>query len=80
MYSNIDDTDREMIIERYVYDIVGRLNFIDVKEHLKDCLLQEKSRLNNYDLEAEIMRHDPSLLTDIYIEQMVEEVYHAEAI
>lgn len=72
----IDNFNRELIIERYVDDIVGGLHFLETKERLKDCLLQQKHQLNNDDLEVEIMRHDPGLLTDIYLEQMVEEVAH----
>lgn len=73
----IDNFNRGIILERYVDDIVGGLHFLDIKERLKDCLLKEKADLNNEDLEMEIMRHDPGLLTDIYIEQMMEEVAHA---
>lgn len=73
----IDNFNRGIILERYVDDIVGGLHFLDIKERLKDCLLKEKANLNNEDLEMEIMRHDPGLLTDIYIEQMMEEVAHA---
>jgi hypothetical protein len=73
----IDNFNRELIIERYVDDIVGRLHFLEVKEHLKDCLLQQKYSLNNEDLEIEIMRHDPGLMTDIYLEETLEEVSHA---
>lgn len=73
----IDNFNRGIILERYIDDIVGGLHFLDTKERLKDCLLKEKSELTNDDLEIEIMRHDPGLLTDIYIEQMMEEVTHA---
>ncbi len=73
----IDNFNRGIIIERYVDDIVGGLHFLETKERLKDCLLQQKHQLDNEDLEVEIMRHDPGLLTDIYIEEIVEEVAHA---
>lgn len=73
----IDNFNRGIIIERYVDDIVGGLHFLETKERLKDCLLHQKHQLDNEDLEIEIMRHDPGLLTDIYIEEIVEEVAHA---
>lgn len=73
----IDNFNRGIIIERYVDDIVGGLHFLETKERLKDCLLQQKYQLDNEDLEIEIMRHDPGLLTDIYIEEISEEVVHA---
>lgn len=70
----IDNFNRELVIERYVDDIVGSLHFIEVKEKLKDCLLQQKYNLSDEDLEFEIMRHDPGLLTDIYLEETLEGV------
>jgi hypothetical protein len=66
----IDNYNRNIIIERYVDDIVGGLHFLETKERLKDCLLQQKQTMSDDNLEIEIMRHDPGLLTDIYIEQM----------
>lgn len=79
----IDHFDRDLIIERYVDDIVGGLDFLEVKERLKNFLLRDKHRMSNDDLEIEIMRHDPNLLRDIYIEDMLdfnkkESVYHAQ--
>lgn len=73
----IDSYNRNYIIERYVDDIVGGMHFLDIKARLKDCLLAEKFQLTNDDLENEIARHDPQLLSDIYIEEMIEEVTHA---
>lgn len=70
----IDNFNRELIIERYIDDIVGGLHFIEIKERLKDFLLQQKYKLSNEDLELEIMRHDPELLTDIYLEETLEGV------
>lgn len=73
----IDNFNRNIVIERYVDDIVGSLNFLEVKEKLKDCLIQQKHNMSNDDLDIEIRRHDPSLLRDIYVEQLIEEVVHA---
>lgn len=70
----IDSYNREMVIERYVTDIVGSLHFLETKEMLKDLLLEKKRELDNDTLEYEIMRHDPLLMTDIYIEEILQEV------
>lgn len=70
----IDSYNRDLVIERYVDDIVGSLHFLETKERLKNCLLQQKHQLDNDELEIEIMRHDPMLLSDIYIEAILEEV------
>jgi hypothetical protein len=73
----IDYSNRNYVIDRYVDDIVGGMHFLDMKLKLKKYLLDEKHNLNNDDLEIEIMRHDPSLLSDIYLEELMGEVIHA---
>lgn len=73
----IDNFNRDLIIERYVTDIVGGLHFLETKERLKELLLEQKHHLSDEDLEYEIMRHDPGLMSDIYIEEIMEEVSHA---
>lgn len=73
----IDNFNRDIVIERYVDDIVGSLHFLEIKERLKECLLKEKAQISNEDLELEIMRRDPEILRDIYIEEIMEESIHA---
>lgn len=73
----IDNYNRNYVIERYVDDIVGSMHFLDIKSRLKDFLLQDKYSLSNEELEYEIMRHDPSLMSDIYIEELMGEVVNA---
>jgi hypothetical protein len=75
--NKIDSYNRDIVIQRYVDDIVGGLHFLEVKEQLKECLLKDKHFMMNDELELEIMRHDPKLLRDIYIEEIMEEVCHA---
>ena len=70
----VDDYNRDQIIERYATDIVGGLHFLDCKEMLKNCLIDKKQQLDNEELEIEIMRHDPMLMTDIYIEEILQEI------
>ena len=72
--NKIDYYNRETILERYVTDIVGNLHFLETKERLKNCLIEQKRELSNDELEIEIMRHDPMLMTDLYIEEILQEV------
>jgi len=72
----IDNSNRDLIIERYVDDIVGGLHFLEVKERLKALLIKEKMTLDNDYLEIEVQRHDPNLLVDIYLEEIVQGGYH----
>lgn len=73
----IDNYNRAIAIDRYVTDVVGGLHFLETKEMLKDSLIEKKQQLSDEDLEYEIMRHDPQILSDIYIEEILEEVQHA---
>lgn len=72
--NKIDNYNRETVIERYVDDIVGGLHFLETKEMLKDYLIEKKRLLDDEELEIEIMRHDPMLITDIYIEEILQEI------
>lgn len=72
----IDNYNRETVIERYATDIVGGLHFLETKERLKEYLIKDKQSLTDSELEIEIMRHDPQLLSDIYLEEILEEVQH----
>jgi hypothetical protein len=69
----IDDYNKEYIIERYVNDIISKMHFLDIKSRLKNYLLRDKHNLSLEVLETEIMRHDPKLLSDIYIEETTTE-------
>jgi hypothetical protein len=73
----INSFNRDYIIERYVDDIVGGLHFIDIKSRLKQCLMQEKHYISSEELEYEIMRQDPMLMSDIHIEELIEEATSA---
>ena len=73
----VDNYNRDIVIERYVTDIVGGLHFLETKEILKQCLMKDKQSLTDDELEFEIMRHDPQLLSDIYLEEILEEVQNA---
>ena len=72
----VDNYNRDIVIERYVTDIVGGLHFLETKEILKQCLMKDKQSLTDDELEFEIMRHDSQLLSDIYLEEILEEVQH----
>lgn len=66
--------DKDLLIERYVDDIVGNMHFLEIKEKLKEYLLDEKKQMSLDDLEIEILREDPKLINELYFEYMMEEV------
>lgn len=72
----IDVLNRDYVIERYVDDIVGSMDFLEARCKLKDLLLQQKYSLSNDELEYEIRRYNPMLLTDSFIQEILEEVQY----
>lgn len=68
--NKIDSYNRNLAVERYVEDIVAPLHLLECKEMLKDLLRWQKRELSNSELEIEISRHDPGLLSDIYSEEI----------
>ena len=73
----IGNYNRDIIIERYVDDIVGGMDFLETKQKLKSYLMKEKYEMSDDDLEWEIIRRDPSLFGDLYVDELLEEVLHA---
>lgn len=80
--NKIDSYNRNLAVERYVEDIVSPLHLLEAKEMLRDLLRWQKRELSNSELEIEISRHDPGLLSDIYSEEIETRkvVPHAKAI
>lgn len=68
--NKLDNFNRNLAIERYSEDIVGPLHLLECKEMLKDYIRMQKAGLSNEELEAEIQRHDPELLVDIYAQEL----------
>lgn len=68
--NKIDHYNRNLAINRYVEDIVSPLHLLECKEMLRDLLHSQKMELSNDELETEIARHDPLLLSDIYAQEL----------
>lgn len=68
--NKIDNYNRNLAIDRYIEDIVAPMHLLDCKETLKDYLRMQKAGMGNQELEEEIQRHDPGLLSDIYAQEL----------
>lgn len=75
MTRHINDFNRIDIQSQYVDHIVGRMDFIQVRQRLKDYLEYEKDKESDVDLEIEILNEAPYLLEEKW--QEIEEVAHA---
>lgn len=57
---------RSDIQKRYVDHVLGSMDFMEIKDSLRDFLEIEKTLYSNKDLESEILNEVPELLLDNY--------------
>jgi len=60
----INSVNREDIQRRYIDRILGELDFMQIKDRLRDYLSLEKDKSSNKALEAEIRHEAPDILVD----------------
>jgi hypothetical protein len=60
----INDYNRSSVQRKYIDNILGSLNFIEIKQRLRDYLELEKDKESNKALELEIRHEAPELLVD----------------
>jgi hypothetical protein len=61
---NIDDGNRLDIQRKYIDHILGSLDFMEIKDKLRDYLELEKDKESNRSLQAEIRHEAPEVLVD----------------
>jgi hypothetical protein len=60
----INQYNRSDIQRKYIDQILGSLDFMQIKDSLRDFLSKEKDKESNYALEAEIRKEAPEVLVD----------------
>jgi dsRNA-specific ribonuclease len=60
----INQSNRQDIQRKYIDQILGELDFMQIKDRLRDYLQKEKDKESNYALEAEIRKQAPDVLVD----------------
>lgn len=60
----INQLNRKEIQRKYIDQILGELDFMQIKDRLRDYLSKEKDKESNYSLEAEIRKEAPDVLVD----------------
>lgn len=55
---------RKEIQRKYIDQILGELDFMQIKDRLRDYLSKEKDKESNYALEQEIRKEAPDVLVD----------------
>lgn len=78
----INQLNRKEIQRKYIDQILGELDFMQIKDRLRDYLSKEKDKESNYSLEAEIRKEAPEVLVDNWEDfggpaTLTEEYHHA---
>lgn len=60
----ISEINRKEIQRKYIDQILGELDFMQIKDRLRDYLEHEKDKESNYALESEIRKEAPEVLVD----------------
>lgn len=60
----INQFNRTEVQRKYIDQILGELDFIQIKDRLRDYLTKEKDKESNYALESEIRKEAPEVLVD----------------
>lgn len=60
----IKENNRKEIQRKYIDQILGELDFMEIKDLLRDYLSKEKDKSSNYSLESEIRKEAPEILVD----------------
>ena len=60
----ITESNRQEIQRKYIDQILGELDFMEIKNGLRDYLEKEKDRESNRSLEAEIRKEAPEVLVE----------------
>jgi hypothetical protein len=60
----ISESNRKEIQRKYIDQILGELDFMQIKDRLRDYLNKEKDKSSNYALESEIRKEAPEVLVE----------------
>ena len=79
----VSEINRKEVQRKYIDVILGELDFMQIKDRLRDYLEHEKDKESNYSLEAEIRKEAPEVLVENWEDfngpatLTQEEYYHA---
>ena len=60
----VSQINRKEVQRKYIDQILGELDFMQIKDRLRDYLEHEKDKESNYALESEIRKEAPEVLVD----------------
>lgn len=63
---SITDSNRDEIQQKYVDSLISHLDFMQIREMLRDYLHSEKDKYSNEDLVDEIKSRDPNVCKEVF--------------
>lgn len=64
----INENNRKEVQRKYIDQILGELDFMQIKDLLRDYLTKDKDKSSNYSLEAEIRKQAPEVLVENWVD------------
>lgn len=81
MFFSVEDYNRNSVQEEYIDYLVGSMDFLEARTSLKKYMRKDKSKLSNSELETEIRTIAPSVLYEVFTDEVVSTLeggyYHA---
>lgn len=68
----IDGTNRQEIQDKYIQAIIAHMDFMEIREALREYLVKEKNRYTHKHLYREIKKQNPEILREIFQDDYVD--------
>ena len=68
----IDGTNRQEIQDKYSQAIIAHMDFMEIREALREYLVKEKNRYTHKHLYREIKKQNPEILREIFQDDYVD--------
>jgi hypothetical protein len=68
----IDDANRQQIQDDYIQAIIAHMDFMEIRDALREYLIKEKNRYNHKHLLREIKKQNPEILREIFQDDYVD--------
>jgi hypothetical protein len=70
----IDSSNRDEVQEKYVHAIIAHMDFMEIRDALREYLYKEKNRYTDKHLYKEIKNQNPEILREIFQDDYVETI------
>jgi hypothetical protein len=68
----IDSSNREDIQDKYIQAIIAHMDFMEIRESLRDYIYKEKNQLSDKNLYKEIKKQNPEILREMFQEDFID--------